>query len=126
MKRAKRLQLQERIKRNCQVHDKTGCWLWTARINNQGYPTMSMRLPDRDYPVPMFAHRVSLMAFKSLPKEGEQAAHCPRKCPDHRHCVNPDHLRWASQSENLLDNTRKSRLRLREVHPPLHGLEFAD
>lgn len=124
MKRATRKQrLQVRIKRNSRVDEATGCWLWTARVNNQGYPTMSVRLPSRETPYTLFAHRVSLEVFKRPPREGEEAAHHPAKCPDHRHCVNPQHLRWASRSENELDKGRRRRaLRLREVPKPVHVL----
>jgi hypothetical protein len=125
MKRARKLQLQERIRRNSQVDETTGCWLWTARINNQGYPTMSVRLPTRDTPYTLFAHRVSLEVFERPPREGEEAAHDPVKCP-HRHCVNFEHLRWATRSENELDKRHARALRLREVHPPVHALGLSD
>ena len=118
MKRTARERLKERIRRNSSVDEATGCWLWTARVNNQGYPTMSVRLPTRNTPYTLFAHRVSLDAFKRAPRPGEEAAHHPVKCPDHRHCVNPDHLRWATRSQNELDKARKRRaLRIREVPP---------
>jgi hypothetical protein len=125
--KSRRERIQERIRRNCEVHPVSGCWLWTARINNQGYPTLSMRMPEkRATPFTLFAHRVSLEAFTRAPRDGEEAAHDPEKCPERRDCVNPDHLRWATRSENQLDNTRKRHLKIRELCPPLHGLELVE
>ena len=124
MKHSRRLQLQQRIRRNVAIDEVTGCWLWSARVNNQGYPTMSVRLPTRDTPYTLFAHRVSLEAFTRRPREGEEAAHAIT-CP-HRRCVNPTHLRWATRSENELDKRHARSLRVREVHPPVHNLALAD
>lgn len=126
MRRSRRKQLQARILRNSRLDESTGCRLWTARINNQGYPTMTVRIEGegRKNPVTMFAHRVSLEVFGRAPKEGEEAAH-DVKCP-HRHCVAREHLRWATRSENELDKRHARRLKLREVHPPVHSVGLAE
>jgi hypothetical protein len=124
MKRARRLELQDRILRNSFYDVTTGCRLWTARINNQGYPVMSTYVKDRKRPVKMFAHRVSLEVFSRPPKDGEVAAHAV-KCPN-RHWVAREHLRWATQEENEADKRRARRLMLREVHPPIHALGLAE
>lgn len=121
--RLSRERLRARILRSIRVDPVTGCWLWRRRRNNQGYPTMTIRVEDRGHPVPMFAHRVSLQVFTNAPRRGQEAAHavfCPNK-----HCVNPDHLRWATRLQNEADKRHPSRLRLREIHPPLHFLEMA-
>lgn len=120
MKRARRLALQERIRRCSVVDERTGCWLWKCRLNNQGYPVMNVHVPNLGHRK-LFAHRVSLEVFKRPPRAGEEGAHDPVKCP-HKHCVNPAHLRWATRSENERDKRHPSRLRLREVHPPVHSL----
>lgn len=124
MRRATRLRLQARILRNSVFISPTGHRLWLGHINNQGYPTLTMRVEGRKNPVKMFAHRVSCEVFGRAPKDGEEAAHDP-KCP-FRHCVAKEHLRWAAREENEADKRHVSRLRLREVHPPIHSVGLAD
>jgi hypothetical protein len=117
---SRRVVLMQRLLRNVRVDERTGCWLWTGRINNGGYPTLTMRLPGREHPVPIFAHRLSLEVFKPnrKPKEDEEAAHAI-DCP-FPHCVCPDHLRWASREQNEADKRHPRRLKVRELYPPTH------
>lgn len=110
--------LRARILRNTILMPETGCRVWTRRYNNQGYPTITVRIPGYKHPVKMFAHRVALAIWKGAPRPGEEAAHDPTCCP-HKGCCEPAHLRWATRTENEHDKRHPSRLRLREVHPPL-------
>lgn len=119
----RREQLIERLLRNVRVDEETGCWLWIRRLNNNGYPVMAMRVPGRKHPVPMFAHRVACELFKGPPKEGEESAH-DVLCP-FRHCIHPDHLRWATPRENAADKRHPSRLHVRFVPPPVHSIAGA-
>ena len=49
------------------------------------------------------AHRFMLMLNSGAPDdETQEACHDPLKC-NNRGCVNPNHLRWASHHENMLD-----------------------
>jgi hypothetical protein len=70
----------------------TGCWLWTASLNNGGYGKLSV---SRSYWVE--AHRVAYELYKGPIPGG--------KCIDHlcrvRSCVNPDHLEAVTLSENI-------------------------
>lgn len=111
-------QLRARILRNTLYLAETGCRIWTKRHNNQGYPVITVRLEGRKNPVPLLAHRVALAVFKGAPRPGEEAAHDPERCP-HKNCCEPAHLRWATRTENEADKRHPSRLRLREVHPPI-------
>lgn len=126
---AKRLRLQERIRRNSEVDEETGCWRWTgkktAARGGAGYPRITMRVPGYKTPRNLLATRVSLEVFVGSPPEGAEAAHDPVLCL-HTDCVNPAHLRWASREENEADKRHPRRLRLREVHPPLHQLFYND
>lgn len=119
----RRIRLMLRLLRNVRVDHATGCWLYTGRLNNQRYPTITVRVRGRKHPVPMFAHRVACEIFKGAPKPGLEAAHVV-DCP-HRHCINPDHVRWATRTENEADKRHPSRLRLREVHPPMNTVAEA-
>lgn len=78
----------------------TNCWTWKGAKNEGGYGRF------RDGAKTVVAHRFSLMAFRGLePKPGEVVLHHYDK-PD---CVNPDHLSFGSNQENLLDSHRKGR-----------------
>lgn len=114
---SRQARLRARILKNTLHLPETGCRVWTARHNNQGYAVMTVRLVGRKNPVPLLAHRVSLAVFKGAPRPGEEAAHDPA-CP-HKDCCEPAHLRWATRLENEADKRHPSRLRLREVHPPI-------
>ena len=114
--------LQIRIVRNSAIFLPTQCRLWTARLNNQGYPVMTVWIPGRGR-AKLFAHRVSLEIFVEPPEHDcMEAAHDPVLCP-FKHCVEPAHLRWATRTENEADKRHPSRLMLREVPLPVHVLE---
>lgn len=122
--------LRGRIMRNIFVDPVTGCWRWLGRKSRARgkktlfYGRISVRLPGYKHPRPLIATRVSLEVFVGPPKAGQEAAH-DVTCP-HTDCVNWKHLRWATRGENEADKRHPSRLRLREVHPPLHRLFPAD
>lgn len=69
------------------VDKSAACWLWTASKTLHGYPRI-----DNTY-----AHRVSWeMAHGSIPA-GMQVDHICHT----RECVRPDHLRLATQKQNI-------------------------
>lgn len=127
----RRAQLQARIRKHIIVDPVTGCWRWTGKKTNASrgrsgsqYPLITVRVPGYKTPRNLVASRVSLEVFTRPPLPGEEAAHDPERCP-YTDCVNYDHLRWATRSENEADKRHPQRLRLREVPSPLHRL-FAD
>ena len=69
------------------------CWNWTAMIEG-GYGVFGVRIEGK--PVPRRAHRISyLLAHGPIP-EGLMVDHI---CHNEG-CVNPDHLRLATNKEN--------------------------
>lgn len=70
----------------------TGCWNWTGSTNNKGYGAFSYSK------VKIGAHRLSLILHKSEPENKSLVAMHSCNNPG---CVNPAHLSWGTQSENL-------------------------
>lgn len=79
----------------------SGCWLWTASLNNKGYGLLQ-RGGFKGY-----AHR---FAYQHLVAGGADisGAHVCHRC-DNPCCVNPDHLFLGSQSDNMADCVSKGR-----------------
>jgi hypothetical protein len=71
--------------------DEAGCWLWTAYVNERGYA--KYRISPRS----VRAHRVAYEALVGVVPDGLELDH---RCHV-RHCVNPEHLRAVTHSQNL-------------------------
>lgn len=77
--------------------DENGCMLWMTAVAGGGYGAFKCR--QRMYR----AHRISLiLAVGPAVGDKTEAAHGCRN----RHCVAPEHLRWATLSENMTDKRR--------------------
>jgi hypothetical protein len=88
----------ERFLSKVAVDDETGCWVWTAAIDNTGYGRFHLearRVPGRR---PIVAHRVSYEHFVGPIPEGLTLDHLCRN----RGCVNPGHLEPVTNRDNVL------------------------
>ena len=83
----------------------SGCWLWTAGVNNKGYPVYQDGT----------AHRLSYRMHHPLSGDIGHLSVCHR-CDTPR-CVNPAHLFLASHAENMADMSRKGRSRSTRLTP---------
>lgn len=86
-----------------------GCWLWTD-VPNGGYGVFCFRYEKKK------AHTVSLELEKGPPPPGKPQAN--HDC-DNPICVNPSHLYWGSQADNIRD--RDERARRTAPSGELHG-----
>lgn len=90
----------------------SGCWIWMGCLNEDGYG--KPRFLGRE----VYAHRIFYQHFNG-PLSAED---CVLHVCDVRCCVNPQHLRKGSRSENLLDMWAKGRGRPKSFKGESHGM----
>jgi hypothetical protein len=93
----------------CVTDPATGCWLWTAYLDKNGYG----RVPTRSCGHTM-AYRLSYSAFVGPIPEGLTLDHL---CRVHR-CVNPAHLEPVTNSENTRRGFGQGMLNAKKTHCP--------
>jgi len=100
--------LKDKVEKFYDRTESDGCWLWKGAKNEQGYGRIS-----GDNGVMLLAHRAVWTVEKGKIPAGMILMHV---C-DTPACVNPKHLRVATQAENLLD----MRAKMRGSDPPWNG-----
>lgn len=98
----RRIPLSERFMAKVDKVD-SGCWHWVGAKNERGYGFINDRTGSGKK---LRATHVSLdLAGHSRPDANSYALH---SC-DNPQCVNPDHLRWGTQRENISDMIDRGR-----------------
>jgi HNH endonuclease len=82
-----------------QPEPNSGCWLWTAGTNSDGYGSVSVGSKK------IGAHRFSFIVSFGVINDGLFVLH---KC-DNPLCCNPSHLELGNQSKNLSDAYNRNR-----------------
>lgn len=93
--------------------DQNNCFIWNKGKLKAGYGQFWYK--NKGY----LAHRVVAALVYGLPKQGDLALH---SC-DNPSCINPDHLRWGSNKENMDDMISRKRAG-GEKHPRAKLTEF--
>lgn len=83
-----------------EISKDTDCWDWTGNINLSGYGYLWINRKE------FTAHRLSAMVFLGFDIESELCV--LHKC-DNPKCINPEHLRIGTRSDNIHDMYSKGR-----------------
>lgn len=90
--------LKERFEEKYIPEPNSGCWLWEAYTDRDGYGRFGVGGEV------LRAHRVSYQMYKAAPGD----KHVCHRC-DTPGCVNPDHLFLGTNEDNHQDKIRKKR-----------------
>lgn len=93
------------------------CWHWTGRLDAKGYGHLHLISDGRR--MRARAHRVSLQISGVEVPDDLVVDHICRV----RHCVNPEHLRVVTQTENTLAGIGITAINARKTHCP-RGHEY--
>lgn len=86
------MNLWDSLMRHVSPEPNSGCWLWTAAVNDSGYAICSVNRKAKR------AHRILYVLIGRTIPDGLQLDHkCRVRC-----CVNPDHLEPVTNRENTL------------------------
>lgn len=94
--------LPERFWNKIQVNA-NGCWIWTGSVDSGGYGQFYVGVQGK----PVRTHR--LMCTLAHGNPTEESYNALHSCDTPR-CVNPDHLRWGTLSENTQDMISRGRM----------------
>jgi hypothetical protein len=87
------------LKRDCIINDED-CWIWQKATSEQGYAQKSIL--GKVWKVHRYVHQI--LATNPPPSSKHSVDHSCRNST----CINPDHLRWATASEQRLNQKTRT------------------
>lgn len=98
------MEIQKRIEKYSMPEPNTGCVLWMGSCGSSGYPQLTVS----DFPLKPKSIRIHKYVCEQAygPSNGLNALH---KC-DVKSCINPDHLYFGTQKENIQDAYARNRV----------------
>jgi hypothetical protein len=98
------MEIQERIQKYSMPEPNTGCVLWVGACGSSGYPQLTVVM-DSSKPKSIRIHKYVCEQAHG-PSNGLNALHkCDVKC-----CINPDHLYFGTQKQNIQDAYSRNRV----------------
>lgn len=92
--------LAERFHAKYHIDNETGCWIWTGATDRRGYGKIGHN----------YKTRISTHVSLELHGHPRPAGLCALHSCDNPRCVNPDHLRWGTLSDNMKDAFERGRI----------------
>ena len=105
--------LVERLDKRIRRSKKSGCWIWTAMLNADGYAIFEYQ--DKTFSV----HRWQYLQIHGEIPDGKELDHLCRV----RHCVNPDHLEPVTHAENVARGQAGINMKLKTHCPAGHSYD---
>ena len=102
----RRLSVQERLEKHVEPEPMSGCWLWTSRVDRDGYGRMTARSSSES-----LAHRWAFLVYRGPIEPDLTVDHLCRN----RRCVNPSHMELVSIRENILRGNGRGAVAARQT-----------
>lgn len=103
-----RVPVEDRFYRYASPEPNSGCWLWIGSCDTLNYGQLRINKTNR------YASHISL-ELSGRPRSSPE--HVARHKCDNPNCVNPDHLEWGTQKQNMGDAIERGRM-------DMSGLKF--
>lgn len=94
-----------------------GCWIWMGALNDSGYGMASTQRKDGSWKM----KRAHVLAYEAVHGQVPKGLFVCHRC-DVRCCINPSHLFVGTNTDNMVDASRKGRLPRGEKH---HGCKLS-
>lgn len=95
----------ERIEKYTMPEPNSGCWLWSGACGSSGYPQLTVKDKETGKPKSLRIHKFICEQINN----GDKNLFVLHKC-DVKICINPDHLYFGTQKQNIIDAYSRNRI----------------